>query len=331
MARRIALGAVLGVLLVAAPARATVVPELGAVTTVHANGPSWIPVQLKQPVRLDYSVGNGGAEAKVTGSGRVRGFALRLDADGPDQPGVGGFTYSDDPRPPVAFLGDISHVDFQTPHFYYDLPAGVYRLHVLADGPATLELSLPGPGPGPDITLTTDQRSAYKATEMPRLDTFPTTNMAVWGAGVTLETFGLIDAELDIDGLDVFDRREICTYKPGHDFSGSDAFTRGCPGADDPDADPLYPGEPPMGEYAIGTFQPNAAPGRYGIGGNLLLAGSPPTVFASVEALSYGTPGLPRGYELNPPNSPKKNGAKKRCTAKRKRAHKCRANRKRKR
>jgi hypothetical protein len=53
MARRIALGDVLAGLLLAAPAGATVVPELGAVTTVTSNGPGWTPFQLKQPARID--------------------------------------------------------------------------------------------------------------------------------------------------------------------------------------------------------------------------------------------------------------------------------------
>ena len=66
MGRRFALGAVLAMLCAAAPASATVVPELGAVTTVNASGPSWIPVQLKQPARLDLNSENV-VEAKVTG------------------------------------------------------------------------------------------------------------------------------------------------------------------------------------------------------------------------------------------------------------------------
>jgi hypothetical protein len=339
MARRIALGAVLGVLLVAAPAGATVVPELGAVTTVNASGPSWIPVQLKQPARLDL-LAEQAVEAKVTGEGRVRGFVLRLDADGKDQPGFGGFTYSDEPTAFAAPLSQIPHANFQERHIYYDLPAGAYRLYVLADGPAQLQLTLPGLGP--NVTLTADQPADYKAVEIPRLDSTPVTNMAVWGTGVTLSTMGLIDSEIDIDSdLGLFDRSETCEYTPGHDFSGSDAFTRGCPGADDPGADPSYAGDPwippSSGSYGIGIFEPSSPPGKYGVGGNLLLAGAPPTVATSVEALSYGAAGLPPGYALNPPAPPaekatkKKHRAKHRCSAKRKRAHKCGAKRRKKR
>jgi hypothetical protein len=339
MARRIAMGAVLGTLLMAAPAGATVVPELGATTTVTSNGPGWTPFQLKQPVRFDLSSKDGHPEAKVKGSGHLVAFLLRHDGDAKSEPGFFGFLW--EPESDEAFVdptGEISESNFQGDHFWVDLPAGVYRLYVLADGPASVELKLPGLGPA--VTVAADQTATYKSAEIPRMDSFATTNSAVFGMGVNLATKGFVFAEVDaFTDASLVDHSEACEYPPGSDFSGSDAFTTGCPGSPD-ELSPLDPDEyyipvpPPGFGGGWGFLDLDAAPGRYGLGGNVTEVALPPQIETTAAWMSYGAPGLPPGYELNPPPAPaktiaKKHKKKRKCTAKRKRAHRCSAKRKR--
>jgi hypothetical protein len=341
MARRTALGAVLAMLLIAAPATATVVPELGAMTKITSNGPGWAVFQLKQPVRFDLNAQEGqpAVNAKVKGSGRLVGFLLRHDGDAKSEPGLFGFVFDEeDHNAYVEPTGELSEANFEGRHFWVDLPAGVYRLYVLAEGPSSVELTLPGLGPA--ITVAADQPAAYKSVETPRIDTFPTTNSAVYGMGVDLATRGFVFTEVDAyTDASLVDHSDACEYPPGSDFSGSDAFTTGCPGSPDAfsplDPDEYYIPVPPPGVgTGWGILDLNAAPGRYGLGGNVTEVSLPPDLYATTAWMSYGAPGLPSGYELNPPAPPapkkaaKKHKAKRKCTAKRKRAHKCGAKRK---
>jgi hypothetical protein len=334
MARRIALGAVLGVLLMAVPAGATVVPELGAVTTLTSDGSGWTPVQLKHAVRIDLFAEEG-PRASIKATGPVQGFLLRHDGDAKSEPGLLGFSWF---GLSIAFIVpsyDVPEANFAGEHLYVDLPAGAYRLYLFGGGRLVLKL----PGLGPDVTLDADQPAAFKAVDTPRLDPFVLGNLSVFGTAAELQTKGLIYTNIDLfTELDAVDRTEACIYPPGSDFSGADAFSPGCPGS--PAAsNPLDPNSmwvvvpPGAGGSGYAAWNADAEPGRYGLGANATDVAAPADVGAQAAWMSYGPSGLPPGYELNPPAPPakkavKKHKAKRKCTAKRKRAHKCGAKRK---
>jgi hypothetical protein len=330
MVRRIALGAVLATLLFAVPAGATVVPPLGSLTTVHVTDAGWTPVVLPQPLRLDLNDEVQQPHAKLTGKTVPRGFVLRHDGDAKEEPGLMGFAFFEDqPGLFIDSLAEVPEANIQDDHYYIDLPAGEYRLYVYGSGPATLELSIAGLGPALDLTA--DQPSSFHVADTPRLDGFATTNSAAFGMGVDLSSKGFLYTSLDSETeLLLTSRVEPCEYSPGHDFTGSDAFTTGCPGSDEesgsvpaPDYIAIPPGAGGSGAAIIDAAAPA---GRYGLGGNVTQLGLPPDLAAKTAWLSYGPPGLPAGYTLAAAKAKHK-----KCTAKRKRAHKCGAKRKRRR
>ncbi|MGH8948030.1 MAG: hypothetical protein ACRDXF_04145, partial [Acidimicrobiia bacterium] len=139
-ARTFAAAAVLVAGLIAAPAEAEGPPELAAVTTVTGSGPSSIVVNLASPATISGRV-DGNKDISVDGDGRYIGVALVDEAD-EERLGtvllagrIDAEAICDETGCPYGVatpvIGAGLEWDEQTGD--YTIPAGIYRLHLIAE------------------------------------------------------------------------------------------------------------------------------------------------------------------------------------------------------
>src|SRR3954463_9694647 len=207
MTLRILTAAGIAALALAAPAHAEG-PALGEVTSVDGSSTAFAQVRVPHPVPLVSSDDHYLPRVRRSGHGRLYGVVLRQDAPGAKAPFSMMATSGDgDGDPPEHAFEQVTGESHEGPPV---MPAGDYRLYVLADGkPVHAEIVLPGL-----------EGTASVAPQIPvpqRIDALPRTDSggpaAVFAGNGTLASKGLVivrphttsDAELDR-------RTEVCTY-----------------------------------------------------------------------------------------------------------------------
>jgi hypothetical protein len=156
----------------------------------------------------------------------------------------------------------------------YTLPAGDYRLYLLNDNPTgTLTLELPGlPG---EAHVEPQFATRQTIRELERESDDGAGGTITFRDGVDLASRGWLTVELIATaGNETMSQRvEVCSFAPGADDSGANAYHQGCPGgASDAGTNTGWVG-------ASGVWKPwfaayewdemDAAPGHWGLGGNV--------------------------------------------------------------
>lgn len=267
MRRLGSLAAVLAVsmLATASPASAADAGRLAGKTTLVADSAGYVPIQLDAPLKLVLDSENRDEEVQVDvdGGGPVAGFVLRLDDSGVDAPGIMRLRTPAFDFPFVYSIGAVAEESSRS-RYVVTLPAGRYRLFAIGAGkPVTVTLRLPG------LEGVSKLRPTFSvplvAADLDRLDPVPADNLAILGSSHALTSTGLVAFELLSDSLNgVAQKVEMCTYAPGADSTGSNAFGPGCPGGE------AFSDLPTIGTsgYGLGTNFV-AEKGEWGLGGNI--------------------------------------------------------------
>jgi hypothetical protein len=288
---------------------------LAGTTTLSASASGYAPVHLDAPVNVQLCCDEKqDARVTVTGTGKVVGFMLRRDEDSGDAPGLLGYRmdiwgYEGDDLW-MEPIGRTETTDGEE-SWAATLPAGDYRLYVLADN-SPVKVTLTIPGLGGTLDLTPAVTVPQKMGDLARHDSLPTTNAAVVGDVGTLSSRGLtLGSVFAFGDASAVQRFEFCTYGPGQDATGSDAFDRGCPGGDGDEytSIPEFFPSPPFfffpGGWGYEWQQVGAPAGAYGYGANVQTVGAPPELQGQAAWIAFDGPGsAPAGQTTVPVTAP---------------------------
>lgn len=259
---------------------------------------AWAPLELQADSRVTLiRDGKPTATASVHGSGPLGVVLVIKDPPSSTSPAL--IAYG--PAGEEAMLYPTSalqvHATGDGSDAWVVLPEGRYRLYGAADGgPVDARLRLDGLAGAAELTTVGSVTGAGSA-ELDRRDTAPTSNVAVVGSffeltepgffafGVAARTPSTANAPPASAAM----RVERCLYGPDADH-GDEAFGPGCPGGEGDD----LVGTPGTGTGLIpsarGTsfFRLGAPAGRWGVGGNVEVAGPPPDIHASAIWFPFG-------------------------------------------
>jgi hypothetical protein len=214
---------VAGVLLVGAGPAHAAWPSLAGSTTIEGSKSGYATVKLDRPVELDMW---DGIPLKISGGGRFYGVSLRQEG----ARGEKGFSA-------IALLGEgmesfesdrmspwVSEEDFESERETVTLPAGLYRLHLIADGkPVRATLSLPLSG---STSVTPNVPVRQTTFELPRIEGSGPRNISSFGGEATMGSEGMWALRVDLDERNST-RTDIedCVFAPGETAA---TFGPGC-------------------------------------------------------------------------------------------------------
>ena len=209
-------------LMAAAPAHAAW-PSLAGSTTIEGSKSGYATVRLDRPVEIDLF---DGIPLKISGAGRFYGVSLRQEGATAERGfsamalyGDGMEAYEETRLSP--WIGDEG---FDEERETVTMPAGVYRLHVIADGkPVRATLSLPLPGA---TSVTADVAVKQTLFTLPRIEGSGPSNVSSFGGEATMDTEGMWALRVDLDERNST-RTDIedCVFAPGEQ---AESFGPGC-------------------------------------------------------------------------------------------------------
>jgi hypothetical protein len=161
----------------AAPAHAAW-PALAGTTTIEGSQTGYATVRLDRPLELDLF---DGIPAQVSGGGRFHGAILRRDG-GRGEGAFHALLLRGDGM--EAYEGDALSIwatdeEYESERDTKTMPAGLYRLYLIADGrPTSVRLTLPLPG---STTVTPEVPVRQTLRDLERVDDTPGSNAAAFG------------------------------------------------------------------------------------------------------------------------------------------------------
>ena len=321
--RRVLLPALLTVvpLFTATAARADW-PTVAGTTTLSGSATGYVTVRLPQPISFPLAGSDEndqpGLKVRLRGSGRLFGAIVREVAPGDDDPAQLMMTSGDgDGDPQDTTLIPVSGFPkFQqnAPPPPYTMPAGEYRLYLLADG-APVQADITFPGYAGAASFAPDVPVPQRLFAMPRVDGGMTPDVAEFGGEGDLGSRGLtiVRPHLSSDA-EATARIEPCFFGPD-DPPPADpsAFGPGC-------GDPTWAaqdlvffalfGEPPMippGKSETGweAWWPDAQAGHWFLGGNVQDVAAPGRIEMFGAWIAYEpAPGTPLPARPSDPPAP---------------------------
>src|SRR3954468_22008294 len=319
--RRLRLPAVLVTLGLIAPGSARADwPSVAGTTTLSGSQTGYVTVRLPQPISFPLTSSDEnqgpGLKIRLRGSGRLYGAIVREVAPGEDDPAQLMMTSGDGDGDPqettlVAVSGypEVSGGENQPPPVY-TMPAGEYRLYLIADGkPVQADITFPGLSGA--LALSPDVPVPQRLFALPRVDGAATPDVAEFGGESTLASPGLTVIRPHVSSdAQATARIEPCFHGPEDEPSAdASAFGPGC-------GDPVYAGEdllfwtafgePPMippgkSDTSWEAWWPDAQPGRWFLGGNVEDAGTPGGIEMFGAWIDYeAAPGTP--LPVRPPD-----------------------------
>jgi len=297
-------------------------PAVAGTTTLTGSRTGYVTVRLPQPISFPLTSSSEndvpGLKVRLRGSGRLYGAILREVAPGDDDPAQLMMTSGDgDGDPQDTTLIPVSGFpQFQggpnAPPPEYTMPAGEYRLYLLADG-APVQADITFPGYDGAASFTPDVAVPQRLFEMPRVDGGVTPDVAEFAGEGALGSTGLAIVRPHVSSdAQATARIEPCFHGPDEPPPADpSAFGPGC-------GDPSWAaqdlvffalfGDPPMippgkSETAWEAWWPDAQAGRWFLGGNVQDVAAPGRIEMFGAWIDYEpAPGTP--LPDRPPDPP---------------------------
>ncbi|HEV2756983.1 MAG TPA: hypothetical protein VG318_14545, partial [Actinomycetota bacterium] len=250
-------------------------PAAAGTTVIEGNRTGFAFVRLAQPVKvpLDEEYGLG---LRLSGSGRLYGVALRQEVPTRGEPIMLVSTHGDgngyEPSDRIGPWGPFEEADFESGE--YVLPAGLYRLYVIADG-APVRAEIAFPGVDGTATFSLDVAVPYKLVDLPRVNSAGPA-LHTFAGESTLRSEGLVAVRSHVrSDSQVYVREDVCMYGPDDEYEPTTAFGPECGDAGWLVEETLYDVPPWLffppdkDEFGFEAVEAWAQPGEWAVGGSI--------------------------------------------------------------